>query len=570
MSEVQFNLPKKTGSIIKVIGVGGGGSNAVNHMYNQGITGVEFTICNTDYQALEASPIPHKIQLGNDLTQGLGAGAKAEVGKNAAIETIEEIREYLQHNTKMVFITAGMGGGTGTGAAPIIAEVARELDILTVGIVTMPFKFEGSKRSKQAEEGINELKEHVDTLLVINNDKLRELFGNLKMSDAFAKADNVLTTAAKGIAEIITRTGYVNVDFNDVQTVMRDGGVAIMGSAVAAGEGRAIKAIQAALTSPLLNDSHIHGANYVLLNMEFGSEEISMDEISEITDYIQEEAGSNAEIIWGYGESDNLTDEISITVIATGFERNQAKHEPVVSAPKKTVLHLTDEAAETAKPSAQIQETNPLEPYIKPQEQVEPPKQSAIDFKLDTTPAPAPIPTPQAKPEPPKVEAPKVFDLENDTLESEPKNTNDTIEPTNESQNQVQAAAPSQQPVASTPKINIVEVNEPPKAAEPTNTTTPSDGRASQYEPQEKQANYPDVFANRMKRIRELTMRVRSQNGLHELETIPAYLRKNVDLDDVPHSSESNVSRYSLGKPDENTGNSGLRSNNSFLHDNVD
>lgn len=570
MSEVQFNLPKKTGSIIKVIGVGGGGSNAVNHMYNQGITGVEFTICNTDYQALEASPIPHKIQLGNDLTQGLGAGAKAEVGKNAAIETIEEIREYLQHNTKMVFITAGMGGGTGTGAAPIIAEVARELDILTVGIVTMPFKFEGSKRSKQAEEGINELKEHVDTLLVINNDKLRELFGNLKMSDAFAKADNVLTTAAKGIAEIITRTGYVNVDFNDVQTVMRDGGVAIMGSAVAAGEGRAIKAIQAALTSPLLNDSHIHGANYVLLNMEFGNEEISMDEISEITDYIQEEAGSSAEIIWGYGESDNLTDEISITVIATGFESNQAKHEPVVSAPKKTVLSLTDDAAETAKPSAQIQETNPLEPYIKPQEQVEPPKQSAIDFKLDTTPAPAPIPTPQAKPEPPKVEAPKVFDLENDTLESEPKNTNDTIEPTNETQNQVQAAAPSQQPVASTPKINIVEVNEPPKAAEPTNTTTPSDGRASQYEPQEKQANYPDVFANRMKRIRELTMRVRSQNGLHELETIPAYLRKNVDLDDVPHSSESNVSRYSLGKPDENTGNSGLRSNNSFLHDNVD
>lgn len=562
MQEVQFNLPKKSGSIIKVIGVGGGGSNAVNHMFNQGINGVEFTICNTDYQALEASPIPHKIQLGNDLTQGLGAGAKAEVGKNAAIETIEEIREYLQHNTKMVFITAGMGGGTGTGAAPIIAEVARELDILTVGIVTMPFFFEGSKRRKQAEEGINELKQHVDTLLVINNDKLRELFGNLKIGEAFAKADNVLTTAAKGIAEIITRTGYVNVDFNDVQTVMRDGGVAIMGSASAAGEGRATKAIQAALTSPLLNDSHIYGANYVLLNMEFGDEEISMDEISAITDYIQEEAGSSAEIIWGYGQSDDLGDEINITIIATGFESNQANAAPKVEEPKKVVLKLEDETEQPTSQKPIIKETNPLEPYIKAPEEVKKPEQSAIEFQLDTPATPAP----QPKPEVPASEVPRIFDLESDTLESEPKNSIEPENsPTNEAPTQATASAPQQAPNA--PKINIIEVNETPKAPEP---TAPADSRASQYEPQQKQANYPDVFANRMKRIRELTMRVKTQNGLHELESVPAYLRKSIELDDVPHSSESNVSRYSLGKPDENTGNSGLRSNNSFLHDNVD
>ena len=254
---MKFDLPKDQSSIIKVVGVGGGGSNAVNHMYNQGITGVDFIICNTDAQALELSPIVNKIQLGTTLTEGLGAGANPEVGKNAAIEDIESLKKILETNTKMVFVTAGMGGGTGTGAAPVIAEAARELGILTVGIVSVPFSFEGRKRKQQADAGLEELRKHVDTLLIINNDKLREMHGNLKMSEAFSKADNILTVAAKGIAEIITVAGYINVDFEDVRTVMSDGGTAIMGSATAEGENRAIKAVSEALSSPLLNDNDI-------------------------------------------------------------------------------------------------------------------------------------------------------------------------------------------------------------------------------------------------------------------------------------------------------------------------
>ena len=264
---MKFDLPKDQASIIKVFGVGGGGSNAVNHMYNQGITGVDFMICNTDAQALEQSPIPNKIQLGTTLTEGLGAGANPEVGKNAAIEDVEAIRAVLQNNTKMVFITAGMGGGTGTGAAPIVAETARDMGILTVGIVTIPFSFEGRRRKQQADEGLQALRNSVDTLLIINNDKLRMMYGNLRMGEAFAKADDILAVAAKGISEIITVTGYVNTDFRDVQTVMKDGGTAIMGSGTAEGENRAIDAVSKALSSPLLNDNEIKGANYILLNI---------------------------------------------------------------------------------------------------------------------------------------------------------------------------------------------------------------------------------------------------------------------------------------------------------------
>jgi cell division protein FtsZ len=267
--KMKFDLPKNQSSIIKVVGVGGGGSNAVNHMFSQGIDGVDFLVCNTDQQALDISPVPHKIQLGSTLTEGRGAGSIPEVGKNAAIENIDQIREILKTNTKMVFITAGMGGGTGTGAAPIIAEAAKELGILTVGIVTLPFAFEGRKRKLQASEGIKEIKQYVDTLLVINNDKLREIYGNLSVGAAFDHADNVLTTASKGIAEIITRIGYINVDFEDVRTVMSEGGVAIMGSAAAGGENRAITAVEHALTSPLLNDNNIRGAKYILLNIKF-------------------------------------------------------------------------------------------------------------------------------------------------------------------------------------------------------------------------------------------------------------------------------------------------------------
>ncbi|MCB0682529.1 MAG: cell division protein FtsZ, partial [Saprospiraceae bacterium] len=307
--------------IIKVIGVGGGGSNAVNHMFKQGIVGVDFAICNTDAQAMDISEIKTKIQLGPTLTEGRGAGSKPNIGKLACEESIEEIRQYLSNGCKMLFVTAGMGGGTGTGAAPIIAKTAQEMDILTVGIVTLPFTFEGRRRSEQGVDGLEELKKHVDTLVIISNDKLRQIHGNLSLSDAFAQADNILTTAAKGIAEIITVPGYVNVDFEDVNTVMRDSGVAIMGTAVAEGENRAKKAVDEALNSPLLEDNNIRGAQHILLNITSGKKEVTMDEIFEITEFVQEEAGFGTDLIWGNCYDESLGEKISVTVIATGFER---------------------------------------------------------------------------------------------------------------------------------------------------------------------------------------------------------------------------------------------------------
>ncbi|MBN2519337.1 MAG: cell division protein FtsZ [Bacteroidales bacterium] len=319
---INFDLPTNMSSIIKVIGVGGGGSNAVNYMYTRGIRDVNFIVCNTDAQALASSPVPVKIQLGESLTEGRGAGNKPEIGKQAAIENLNDVMNSLESNTKMVFITAGMGGGTGTGGAPVIAKATKELNILTVGIVTIPFRFEGQKRINQAIEGINELEKYVDSLLVINNEKLREIFGNLKISEAFSKADNVLASAAKGIAEIITVPGYINVDFADVNTVMADSGVAILGTGTASGENRAIEAIQEAITSPLLNNNDIKGSKNILLNITSGAEEVSMDEIGEITDYISSEVGSNVDIIWGIGHDEKLGDKISATIIATGFPSN--------------------------------------------------------------------------------------------------------------------------------------------------------------------------------------------------------------------------------------------------------
>jgi len=312
----------KEESIIKVIGVGGGGSNAVNHMYKEGIKGVGFVVCNTDSQALIDSPIPFKIQLGKSLTEGRGAGNKPEKGRQSAIESIDDVNKILGEKTKMIFITAGMGGGTGTGAAPVIAELAKERGILTVGIVTIPFLFEGKRRVQQALEGIENLEKHVDALLIINNEKLRSMFGDLKLSEAFAQADSVLSIAAKSIAEIITVHGYVNVDFADVETVMRNSGVAIMGSASLAGEDRAIKAIKQALNSPLLNSNNIYGARNILLNIISGSEEATMMEVTEITEYVQAVVGNDVSIIWGNGYSDSCNDELNVTIIATGFTDN--------------------------------------------------------------------------------------------------------------------------------------------------------------------------------------------------------------------------------------------------------
>ncbi|MDP4197584.1 MAG: cell division protein FtsZ [Bacteroidota bacterium] len=319
---INFDLPTDQTSIIKVVGVGGGGGNAVNHMFKHGIKDVNFILCNTDAQALANSPISVKLQLGASLTEGRGAGNKPEVGRQAAIESIDQVLELLSKNTKMVFITAGMGGGTGTGAAPVIAKAAKEMGLLTVGIITIPFRFEGQQRINQAIEGIRAMQEYVDSLLIINNEKLREMYGNLKISEAFSKADDVLAIAAKGIAEIITVHGYINVDFADVQTVMANSGVAIMGSSSAEGEGRALKAIQDALSSPLLNNNDITGAKSILLNITSGTEEVSMDEVGEITDYLTRAVAKDTLIIWGTGNDENLGEKISVTVIATGFEAN--------------------------------------------------------------------------------------------------------------------------------------------------------------------------------------------------------------------------------------------------------
>jgi len=348
---IQFDLPKEQSSILKVIGIGGGGSNAVNHMFNQNIDGVNFIICNTDAQAITTSRVPNKVQLGPHLTQGLGAGANPEIGREATEESLEEIKKILEVNTKMAFITAGMGGGTGTGGAPIIAKICKDLGILTVGIVTTPFAYEGKKRIAQAEEGINKLKDHVDTLLVISNDKLRHQFGNLTMKAAFAKADNVLATAAKCITDVINSTGQINVDFADVCTVMRSGGVAILGSAECEGEGRAQKAIEQALNSPLLNDNDIRGAKWILININSaeGEAEFTMDEVETIQNHLLSQAGEDSDVILGLGYDNSLDKKIGITLIATGFEHKEPfdkKIEPAVATKeedKKVVVVLQPE-----------------------------------------------------------------------------------------------------------------------------------------------------------------------------------------------------------------------------------
>jgi cell division protein FtsZ len=339
-----FDIPKNDRSIIKVIGVGGGGGNAVKDMFEQGIAGVDFVICNTDNQALISNPVLTKIQLGPHLTEGRGAGSKPEIGKQACIESIEDIRTFLNDGTKMVFITAGMGGGTGTGAAPIIAKAAKEQDLLTVGIVTLPFKFEGMRRHRQALEGLEELKKYVDAILVISNDKVREAYGDLGLSEAFGHADEILTTAAKGIAEIITVPGYINVDFEDVNHVMRASGVAMMGNATAEGDDRARKAIHAALNSPLLEDNDIRGAQHILLNITSGTKEVTMDEIGEITEYVQEEAGHGTDLIWGNCLDESLGEKISITLIATGFVESDYAYDK--SKREKIVVPLDDQDME--------------------------------------------------------------------------------------------------------------------------------------------------------------------------------------------------------------------------------
>ena len=347
-NNLTFDLPKNQSNVIKVIGIGGGGSNAINHMFSKGIKGVDYVVCNTDAQALENSLVPNKVQLGVNLTEGMGAGADPNVGEKAAIENLTELRKMLEKNTKMVFITAGMGGGTGTGAAPIISKLAMEMDILTVGIVTMPFIFEGKVRQNQANKGLEKLKKNCDSLIVVNNNKLRDIYGNLGVKEGFSKADEVLATAAKGIAEVITHHYTQNIDLKDAKTVLSKSGSAIMGSAGSSGDKRAIKAVSNALDSPLLNDNRIKGAQNVLLLILSGSSEVTIDEIGVINDYIQEKAGNNVNIIMGIGEDPETIEEISVTVIATGFDI-KLQDEIIHIDPKKKIHYLENEGEVTEK-----------------------------------------------------------------------------------------------------------------------------------------------------------------------------------------------------------------------------
>ncbi len=504
-----FDLPSSSKSIIKVIGVGGGGSNAVNHMYSQGIKDVEFIICNTDAQALKSSSVPTKLAIGQNLTEGLGAGANPEKGRHAALESKEEIREMLSTDTKMVFITAGMGGGTGTGAAPVIAKVAKELGILTVGIVTAPFGFEGRKKKQAAEDGVKELSENCDTILVILNDKLREMFGNLTIREAFAKADNVLTTAAKSIAEIITVTAEVNVDFEDVKTVMKDSGAAVMGSAITEGEGRALRAAEESLSSPLLNNTDIHGAQKILLSIMSGEQaELEMDELTEITEYIQEKAGQDAEVIFGHGIDSSLGQSIRVTVIATGFASNSDN----LMEPKKTVFDLESQKPivnENAKP--EIVEVNTFVP-----------KQVVAPAPVQPAPAPAPMPQQQQHTE--SVRRPE---------------------------------QPQQQPA--TRIVFELGAGEAPENSFP----APKVDELAAREQEEKEMMLRRAEERRRK-LREMSSTEFSSEALKEKLEVPAYLRRNVAFESVAHSSERNISRFNLNDDNEILG------NNSFLHDNVD
>ncbi len=537
---------KDKSSIIKVIGVGGGGGNAVNHMYLSGITGVDFIICNTDAQALESSPIPNKVQLGASLTEGMGAGSIPEVGKNSAIENIDDIKAMLGNTTKMLFITAGMGGGTGTGASPIIAKAAKELDILTVAIITTPFSFEGKRRKLQADEGLEELKKYVDSYLVISNDRLREIFGNLTLGSAFGQADDILTTAAKGIAEIITVPGYINVDFKDVRTVMKDSGVAIMGSFAAEGDDRALQAVEGALASPLLKDSEIEGARYILLNISSGLREVTMDEVSIITDYIQEKAGLSADLIWGNCTDESLGDKLSVTIIATGFQTSEERVNEEKN--KKKISLLTPEEAPLVRP------VEPVNSFIKPK--AAPSYEPVLKAKEEVS---------QAdlfggmfnKSEPQKVQEPENNVVRHTLMEEEPQ-----VEEAKETGFEFEVKLAETNFVFETPVAQAQPMPEPEPQIEMPVVGLDDNKSDESMEEQLKKSK------ERILRLKDLSMKLRTTNGLQELENEPAYKRKQMQLQQVQHSSESQVSRFTLSNDQD--GGTEIRPNNSFLHDNVD
>ena len=607
---MEFDIPKETSSIIKVIGVGGGGSNAVNHMYNQGIVGVDFIVCNTDRQALDISPVPHKVQLGPALTEGRGAGMLPEVGMQAAIENIEEIRELLSKNTKMVFVTAGMGGGTGTGAAPVIAQVAKELGILTVGIVTVPFNFEGRKRRQQAEEGLDKMRQNVDTLLIINNERLREFGKNMSLTDAFSHADNILTVAAKGIAEVISVTGVINVDFNDVNTVLRNSGQAIMGSAIAEGDDRALVAVKSALMSPLLNDNDINGARYVLLNITYGSKEVMMDEITEITDYIQDAAGATADVIWGHGFDASLGEKLSLTLIATGFSSTpitgfeKAPERTIVSLEednkKEITAHLVSPFEQATAVQSTVQEQLTQEPFLKTEQTIEnviptgsfiPVVEEKKSFDLfeptnDTTQKPAIEPVNSLEeivnetPELTNIEDPISFvsldeieteivinsPVEETFAEIKPEFTWDVTD-TNIENDKVEEVKETMSPFnlfdsPVTPEPTKVEVVRH-MLDDDSNEKINLDQTKKSLTPEEQQRKAQE----RVSKIQEYTAKLKKAEGITEFENEPAFVRRNISLNQSTVSAEESYSRFGLSS--DSDGRTGLKNNN-FLHDNVD
>ncbi|UCD62027.1 MAG: cell division protein FtsZ [Flavobacteriaceae bacterium] len=627
---IAFDLPKNQSNVIKVIGVGGGGSNAINHMFQAGINGVDFVICNTDSQALQNSPVPNKIQLGVSLTEGLGAGANPEVGEQAALESMEEIKRMLDNTTKMIFITAGMGGGTGTGAAPVIAKQAKEMDVLTVGIVTMPFQFEGKMRCQQAQIGIEKLRSNVDSLIVINNNKLREVYGNLGFKAGFSKADEVLATAARGIAEVITHHYTQNIDLRDAKTVLSNSGTAIMGSSMASGSARAQEAIMKALDSPLLNDNKITGAKNVLLLIVSGSQEITIDEIGEINDHIQIEAGHGANIIMGVGEDENLGEAIAVTVIATGFNIDQ--QDEIVNTETKKIIHTLEDEQ---KAEQDLSDENVVYQLEEEEEEVD--FEPVIKHSLDTEETIDLIPTTnyirnfnvfyeEVIAEEVSEEDFIIIDSKKDLKDIE---VIDPEELSGKIDDKEQIALRFDMPLTDSAEeenenvitfsldenINDLDVNEHIEVVpvleynkegetryslddymELENNLTGAKSKAEEFEPKlvedelvferktiagkdEVETNDKDPMNTpieeilkeradeRRRKLKDFNYKFKnSVNNIDEIEKEPAYKRQGIDLNENP--KEGKVSRTTLSE--DSNDEIQLRSNNSFLHDNVD
>ena len=582
---IHFESPKNKSSIIKVIGVGGGGSNAVNYMHSLGIDGVDFVVCNTDSQALTLSPIANKVQLGPHLTQGLGAGANPEIGKQACEESFEDISKILEVNTKMAFITAGMGGGTGTGGAPVVAKVCKDLDILTVGIVTTPFSYEGRKRMKQAQDGIEKMRDNVDTILIISNDKLRQQYGNLPFTKAFAQADNVLATAAKCITDVISTTGSINVDFADVCTVMRDGGVAILGNATVAGENRALEAVEEALSSPLLNDNEINGAKWILLNITSaeGEHEHTMDEAEAIQAYVQQQAGDDCDVILGMGHDPNLEDSIGVTIIATGFSHKNIDAEMPArrNEPEKVVMELKQPAVSDNISTETTEETNAAseqdEESLAPKLVEDVPVVQRNHVVIDAQPS-FPSNTETSDSEDDQKERMELVmpsaDIDDVLIEEENEEIAVTDQPVSsfeieeeEEENLVEEN--EMQLVVKQDEPNTVELD-PVANNEQEIDNAPQQREMTQHELEEKERfeNQKRALEERAERLRRMSFDVKYENSDDEIENVPAYVRKNVEIDNnTVASSDTFYSGYTVSNDEEEKEDKGdINSLNTFLN----